>query len=164
MGSIYLDFMGKGHTLTVPGRYDQIQVICEFVSAGARDAGLDADAVFHLELCCDEAATNIIEHAYGAEDLGQITTTYEFTAQEFRLTLRDDGRPFDPDTVPEPKLPHEQSDSDDAALGDIMNSLKVGGLGIHFMRKLMDEVHYSFNGEHGNVLVLVKKIDQEGVA
>jgi anti-sigma regulatory factor (Ser/Thr protein kinase) len=43
-----------------------------------------------------------------------------------------------------------------------MNSLQVGGLGIHFMRKLMDEVHYSFNGKQGNTLVLVKKIDQGG--
>ena len=155
--------MGKGHTLTVPGRYDQIQVICEFVSAGARDAGLNADDVFHVELCCDEASTNIIEHAYGAEDVGQITATYEITKQEFRLTLRDDGQPFDPDTVPEPKLLHDDKDSNDVALGDIMTSLKVGGLGIHFMRKLMDEVHYSFNGEYGNTLVLVKKIDQGGV-
>lgn len=155
--------MGKGHTLTVPGRYDQIQVICEFVSAGARDAGLNADDVFHLELCCDEASTNIIEHAYGAEDVGKITASYEITDQEFRLILRDNGRPFDPDTVPEPKLPRDDEDSNDTALGDIMTSLKVGGLGIHFMRKLMDEVDYSFNGKHGNTLVLVKKIDQGGV-
>ena len=152
--------MGKGQTLTVPGRYDQIQVICKFVSAGARDAGLCADAVFHLELCCDEASTNIIEHAYRAEDIGPITVTYEITDLEFRVTLRDDGRPFDPDTVPKPKLPYENADSNDVALGEIMNSLQVGGLGIHFLRKLMDEVHYSFNGEHGNTLVLVKKIDQ----
>lgn len=152
--------MGNGQTLTVPGRYDQIKVICKFVSAGAREAGLNTDAIFHLELCCDEASTNIIEHAYGAEDVGQITVTYEVTGQEFRITLRDDGRPFDPDTIPEPKLPSENVGSDDVALGDIMNSLQVGGLGMHFIRKLMDEVHYSFNGKHGNTLVMVKKIDQ----
>ena len=132
--------MGKGNTLTVPGRYDQIQVICEFVSAGARDAGLNADTVFHLELCCDEASTNIIEHAYGAEDIGHITATYEVSSDEFRVTLHDEGRPFDPAGVPKPKLPRERSNSNDAALGDIMDSLQVGGLGIHFIRKLMDEV------------------------
>lgn len=152
--------MGNGQTLTVPGRYDQIKVICKFVSAGARQAGLNTDAIFHLELCCDEASTNIIEHAYGAENVGQITATYKVTGQEFRITLRDDGRPFDPDTIPEPKLPSENVGSDDVALGDIMNSLQVGGLGMHFIRKLMDEVHYSFNGKHGNTLVMVKKIDQ----
>lgn len=152
--------MGKGKSLTVPGRYDQIQTICEFVSSGARSAGLDADTIFHLELCCDEAATNIIEHAYGAEDVGPITTSFEFDNDEFRIKLHDDGHPFDPDSVPEPKLPLENSDSSDAKLGSIMDSLQVGGLGIHFIRKLMDEVHYSFNGKNGNTLVLVKKINQ----
>jgi len=152
--------MGKVHVLTVPGRYDQIQTICEFVSTGARRAGLGADAVFHMELCCDEASTNIIEHAYGAEDIGQINVTYEITDESYVVTLHDDGRPFDPATVPEPTQPRAEDDSDDAALGDIMNSLQIGGLGIHFMRKLMDEVKYSFNGQHGNTLVLVKKIKQ----
>jgi anti-sigma regulatory factor (Ser/Thr protein kinase) len=152
--------MGKGHTLVVPGRYDQIQIICEFVSAGARHAGLDEDAIFHLELSCDEASTNIIEHAYGAEDVGHITASYEVSDDEFRVTLHDEGRPFDPKEVPEPKLPQDSRNSDDAALGNIMDSLQVGGLGIHFIRKLMDEVHYNFNGKNGNTLVLIKKIDQ----
>ena len=67
--------MSNEKILIVPGRYDQIQVICEFVAGGARDAGLNADAVFHMELCCDEASTNIIEHAYGAEDVGEIRVT-----------------------------------------------------------------------------------------
>jgi anti-sigma regulatory factor (Ser/Thr protein kinase) len=150
--------MSNEQVLIVPGRYDQIQVICEFVSAGARQAGLGADEVFHMELCCDEASTNIIEHAYGAEDVGEITVTYEISDTTFTVTLHDDGRPFDPDDVPEPTFPPAEDDTNDAALGDIMNSLKIGGLGIHFMRKLMDDVHFSFNGQQGNTLVLTKKI------
>jgi serine/threonine-protein kinase RsbW len=152
--------MDKGKTLTVPGRYDQIQAICEFVSSGAQKAGLDADTVFHLELCCDEASTNIIEHAYGSEDAGQITASYEIGDDEFRIMLHDDGQPFDPESVPQPKLPRDQANSKEDALGDIMDSLQVGGLGIHFIRKLMDEVHYSFNGKHGNTLIMIKKIKQ----
>ena len=150
--------MGNEKVLIVPGRYDQIQVICEFVSAGAREAGLDGDAVFHMELCCDEASTNIIEHAYGAEDVGEITVTYETIGDSFTVTLHDDGHPFDPGDVPEPTFPPSETNSDDAKLGGIMKSLKIGGLGIHFMRKLMDEVHFSFNGQQGNTLVLTKKI------
>ena len=150
--------MSNEQVLIVPGRYDQIQVICEFVSAGARQAGLDADEVFHMELCCDEASTNIIEHAYGAEGVGEITVTYEISEEAFTVTLHDDGSPFDPDDVPKPTFPPADNDGNDAALGDIMNSLRIGGLGIHFMRKLMDDVHFSFNGQKGNTLVLTKKI------
>lgn len=152
--------MSDRNSLTVPGRYDQIQVICEFISAGARRAGLDSDTIFHLELCCDEASTNIIEHAYGAEDVGDITASFEYTDDEFRIKLHDAGQPFDPESIPEPELPNETEKSNDAQLGDIMKSLRVGGLGIHFIRTLMDEVQYSFNGQKGNTLLLIKKIEQ----
>lgn len=154
--------MGKEQILTVPGRYDQIQIICKFVAAGAKDAGMSKDDVFHVELCCDEAATNIIEHAYGAEDVGPITAAYEFSEERFKITLHDDGRPFAPDDIPEPKHPQGTSSTTKGeALDDILTSLQIGGLGIHFMRKLMDEVYYSFNGEKGNTLVLIKKLSPE---
>lgn len=153
--------MGKENSLTVPGRYDQIRILCKFLSDGARAAGMEKDDVFHIELCCDEAATNIIEHAYGAEDVGPIIATYEVAGEQFKITLHDDGRPFIPDDVPEPKQLDLETASQGEALNGILNSLQIGGLGIYFMRKLMDEVHYSFNGEKGNTLVLIKELHSE---
>ncbi|MDX1414030.1 MAG: ATP-binding protein [Candidatus Promineifilaceae bacterium] len=150
--------MAKEKILTVPGRYDQIQVICQFVADGARQAGLADDDVFHVELCCDEATTNIIEHAYGKEDVGPIQVTYEISHDSFTVTLHDDGRPFVPDDVPEPQYTKIDFEDKGEALDDVLNSLQIGGLGIFFMRKLMDEVFYSFNGVQGNKLVLVKKL------
>ena len=153
--------MGKENSLTVPGRYDQIRTLCKFLSDGAKSAGMDEDSVFHIELCCDEAATNIIEHAYGAENVGPISATYEVLGEQFKITLHDDGSPFIPEDVPEPKQPNLETTNKGEALNGILNSLQIGGLGIYFMRKLMDEVHYSFNGDRGNTLVLIKKIHPE---
>ena len=148
--------MDEEQVLTVPGRYDQIRSIVEFVKTGGRAAGLDEDAVFHLELCCDEASTNIIEHAYGAEDVGTITVQYKTTSSAFTVTFLDHGRRFDPKVVSEPASLHNEHDEPEPALNGFLDNLKVGGLGIHFMRKLMDEVHYSFDKEKGNQLTLVK--------
>ena len=142
--------------LTIPGQYSQIRQLCEFVAAGASQAGLDEGAVFHVELCCDEAATNIIEHAYGAEDVGDITVDYEATVDTFTIRLHDNGRSFEPAFVPEPDLPVDDSTADD----DAVQNLKIGGLGIHFMRNLMDEVYFNFDMDKGNTLVLIKKIPQ----
>ncbi|MBX3058427.1 MAG: ATP-binding protein [Anaerolineae bacterium] len=139
-----------GDTLIIPGRYDKIQQACQFVAAGAAQAGLDDTAVFHVELACDEACTNVIEHAYGAEDVGQIRLRWEVQAGRFVITIHDNGRSFDPDEVPVP-IP------DDVANGT-SDFPRVGGLGIHFMRKLMDEVRYQFEDD-GNTLVLVKVIE-----
>ena len=138
-------FMGKKHVLTVPGRYDKIKEICQFVTQGAEKAGLGETAVFHIELACDEACTNIIEHAYNGENIGDIIVDWQIIDDQFVITLLDNGHPFDTT-----QIPHVS----DAANPD---EIKIGGLGIHFMRQLMDEVHFSENPS-GNKLVMKKKI------
>jgi serine/threonine-protein kinase RsbW len=152
--------MSEEIVLTVPGRYDQIRKITTFVKAGGESAGLDEDALFHLELCCDEASTNIIEHAYGGEDLGPLTVQYQIIDDAFIVVLSDHGRPFNPKNVPEPALLVDDEAS--PSLSAYLDSLQVGGLGIYFMRKLMDEVHYSFDNETGNRLTLVKYLPRRG--
>jgi anti-sigma regulatory factor (Ser/Thr protein kinase) len=152
--------MEEENALTVPGRFDQIRTIIDFVLEGAQAAGLDEHAMFHLELCCDEASTNIIEHAYGAEDLGTITVQYETTTEAFSVTFLDHGRPFSPEDIPEPGPFSDVDNKTPPALSEFLDSLKIGGLGIHLMRKLMDDVQYSFSIEDGNRLTLVKYIDE----
>jgi serine/threonine-protein kinase RsbW len=145
--------MGSKHTLTIPGRYEKIQQVCHFVAQGAVQAGLGESAVFHIELACDEACTNVIEHAYGGEDVGEIEVSWQVTGKQFVLTIHDHGRPFDPSEVLPPP------DYSDPETGPLNNS-RTGGLGVHFMRKLMDEVTFHFDGE-GNTVTLVKKITGE---
>ena len=97
--------MGVKHVLTVPGRYEEIQKVCQFVAAAAAESGLDQTAVFHIELACDEACTNIIEHAYGGEDRGEIAVNWQLEGTSFIVTFHDNGRSFNPDSVPKPILP-----------------------------------------------------------
>jgi serine/threonine-protein kinase RsbW len=138
--------MASKKTLTIPGRFDRIREACDFVVAGAEGAGFDPDELFRIQLACDEACTNIIEHAYGAEDAGPISISWQNSKGAFTIELRDNGRPFRPDDIPSPSVPDSASDVDD---------LKVGGLGLHFMRTLMDEVVFSFD-DKGNKLVMKK--------
>lgn len=144
--------MGDKSILTIPSQYDHIKQICEFVATGAQQAGLDDDLIFKVELACDEACTNIIEHAYGGDSTKSITAIWEAAPQSFIITLHDTGRGFDPDKVPDPALVKPSSEPDP-------DKLKVGGLGIHFMRNLMDEIHYEFNETTGNTLTMVKYIE-----
>lgn len=150
--------MVKQRALTIPGRYDEVKRLCEFVSAGAAEAGLEDDAIFQIELCCDEAATNIIEHAYGGEDVGDILCTYEVSDTTFTVTLHDHGRPFDPQQV---KPPPVFDSTASQTPGEVSDQLQVGGLGLHFIRNLMDEVYFTFDPDGGNTLVMVKNRNQE---
>lgn len=117
---------------------------------GAAACGLDQTAVFHIELACDEACTNIIEHAYGGEGRGEIIASWQLKDGSFIIVLHDNGRSFNPDAVPKPSLPSTATEDPD------LDSVKVGGLGIHFMRQLMDEVLFQFDAKSGNTLTLVK--------
>ncbi|MCA9899412.1 MAG: ATP-binding protein [Anaerolineales bacterium] len=145
--------MADKHVQTFPGRYEEIQKICQFVANGAAASGLDATAVFHIELACDEACTNVIEHAYGGEDQGEIRVSWQLLDKAFTIVIHDNGRSFDPDAVPKPALPKLPDDAPPPDIEDV----KVGGLGIHFMEQLMDEVVFSFDDGTGNTLTLVKK-------
>jgi serine/threonine-protein kinase RsbW len=130
--------------LIVPARYDRIKQICAFVVEAAEMAGLDEAAAFHCQLAVDEACTNIIEHGYGGEDKGQIEIVCHASPDLLKIDLRDQAPPFDVSQVPEP--PTNRS----------IDDMKIGGLGVHFVKTVMDEVVYSHqNGT--NSLVLVKR-------
>ena len=136
--------MDTSRTLTFPGRFDSLAAIGELVTRAAEDAGLDARAAYAVQMAVDEACTNIIEYAYGGEGRGDIECTCRIEEDGLTVILRDYGRPFDPDCVPEPDLK--------ACLED----RKVGGLGLYFMRQLMDELRFEFTEDSGNVLTMVK--------
>ncbi len=130
--------------LIVPARYDRIKQVCDFVEAAADGAGLDETSKFHCQMAVDEACTNIIEHGYEGEDRGQIEAICSADPGVLRIELRDQARPFDFNEVPEPKLNTSLEES------------TVGGLGVHFIKKMMDEV--TFSRETGtNRLVMVKR-------
>ena len=149
--------MAHEQVLIVPGRYNEIKRICEFVAAGAAEAGFDDDTIFHLELCCDEASTNIIEHAYGQEGAGNIVISYAIAEDEFTIVLRDNGQAFDPANVPPPPAISRES----IPLDELANQMRIGGLGLHFIRNLLDEVTYSSDNRQGNRLVMVKKLQKD---
>jgi serine/threonine-protein kinase RsbW len=130
--------------LVVPARYDRIKQVCSFVVDAAEIAGLDESAVFHCQIAVDEACTNIIEHGYRGEDKGQIEVVCHVTPGSLKIELLDQAPPFDVTQAPEPEL------------NKSIDETTIGGLGIYFMKKTMDEVH--FEHTHGtNRLVLVKR-------
>jgi serine/threonine-protein kinase RsbW len=130
-----------------PGKYCELRNICDFVKTFVEESGFSEDESYEITMAVDEACSNIIEHAYGAEDLGFIDCTCSFDSQILTILLRDDGRSFSPQDIPKPNI--------HAAL----KKRKNHGLGYFIMQKTMDEVHYSPNTGAGNQLLLRKYLD-----
>jgi serine/threonine-protein kinase RsbW len=136
--------MDKVYCLSIPGRFDQMERVCQLIGQVALEAGLGEAESGRCQLAVDEACTNIIEHGYGGEDRGTIDLVCQVRPEELVITLHDHAQPFDPSDVPPPKL------------NAPLDELKVGGLGIYFMRQVMDAVEFSYE-DGGNKLVLVKR-------
>ena len=65
-------------TTVFPGRYESLSAIRDFVVNVAKGAGFKDFDLYAVELAVDEACSNIIEHAYGGENKGDIELTCEF--------------------------------------------------------------------------------------
>jgi serine/threonine-protein kinase RsbW len=137
--------MNVSQTRSFPGQFDSLATIGEFVTLAAEDAGFDDRASYAVQMAVDEACSNIIEHAYGGEGGGSIECTCRVDDDGLTVILRDYGCAFDPTKVPDPNL--------QAGLEERTG----GGLGIYFMRRLMDEVHFESTPDSGNVLTMVKR-------
>jgi anti-sigma regulatory factor (Ser/Thr protein kinase) len=126
-------------------KFEYLDEIREFVGGIARDGGFGEKDVYNIQLATDEAASNIIEHAYEGISDGVLDLSCGLEEAAIRIILIDYGEPFDPSAIPMPDLKADLSDR------------KIGGLGIFLMRKLMDEVLYEPRDDKSNVLTMIKR-------
>jgi serine/threonine-protein kinase RsbW len=98
-------------------------------------------------MALDEAFSNVVEHAYADTAPGDVEVSWFVEDGAFVVVLRDWGQIFDPMSVPEPDLAAS------------LEERKLGGLGLHFMRSLMDSVHYTFD-QDGNWLRMTKALPE----
>jgi anti-sigma regulatory factor (Ser/Thr protein kinase) len=131
--------------LEVTSKIDNLPIIIDFVSEKLMKFRADSATISHVQLAVDEASTNIINYAYEEKE-GTLKLIMELNGDELTITLINWGKPFDPASIPPPDL--------NATLED----RKIGGLGMYLIRKLMDEVSYSFDPVKGNRLILKKKL------
>ncbi len=139
---------GKYFELEVTSRMENLAKITGFVEDKLNELGLDPSVVFKVQLAVDEAATNIIRYAY-PEQPGAVKLTLELEGDELTVVLKDNGVPFDINSVPPPDLEAE------------MESRNIGGLGVYFMKKMMDEVSCHFDERTGNQLIMKKRVTFE---
>ena len=110
----------------------------------SREQDWPPDIEFQVDLVLEELVLNVVNHGNDGGE-GEIVIELVSEAEMVTIQIIDDGRPFDPLTdAPEPDT---ESGIEDRA---------VGGLGIHLVRTMMDEVSYR-REENKNHIRLVKR-------
>ncbi len=135
--------MNPGFRMTIgvdPGEVARVgAAFAQFAEAQA----LPAQVRRRTHVALDEFLHNTIVHGFTGRAGGEVTVEVELGGDRVTVTLTDDGTPFDPLARAAP----------DTALS--VAERQIGGLGIHLVRRMMDEVSYHRRSER-NVVVLVK--------
>jgi serine/threonine-protein kinase RsbW len=137
--------MAKRFSISIDSRVERLADVSDFIENAACDCGLNAKQVYDVQMAVDEACSNVIEHAYSGKPSGTIAIVCEKRSNEFVITIRDNGKPFDPKRVARPKV------------NGRLDERTIGGLGLYFMDKMMDHVKFEFTHD-GNLLTMVKRI------
>ena len=97
------------------------------------------------DLALEEHLTNIGGYAYGDAATHRIVVRFAVEEDWLIIEVEDDGKPFDPLQRPEvdTSVPLEKK--------------PIGGLGIHLMRRFMDQLQYRREGEK-NILTMRKRL------
>ncbi len=129
--------------LRLPARAAHLQELRTAVRAAARQSGCDQSLTEQLTLAVNEAAMNIIQHAYGEAATGEIILEIHNNGTELVFRLLDFAAPVD----------HNALRSRD------LDEVRPGGLGLHLIRTVMDTVEYLPPPTGvGNLLQLCKRI------
>jgi anti-anti-sigma factor len=113
--------------------------LAEFASAHAVPASIRRS----MNVVLDELLTNTLSYGFSGREGGEVTIDVELGTDRLSVTLTDDGKPFDP----------FGTDAPDTAPS--AEERQIGGLGIHLVRRLMDEVSYQRRADR-NVVTLAK--------
>ncbi len=124
----------------------QIPTLAEWIDS----LGVPDELNMPINLALEEIVTNVMLYAYPGKN-GQVLVEFNKgetdRGERLVFTVSDGGIPFDPTQRPETDITLSAEER------------QIGGLGIHLVRQLMDEIYYR-REEDKNILSLIKKIEK----
>ena len=130
--------------LRFPARAAELKKIRDAMREAVEGCGCSAKSTADIVLAIDEACQNIIRHAYRGDSDNVIEIEVEHRGDGLVFTLADQAPAIDPNVV-------KPRDLDD---------IRPGGLGTHFISRVMDEVEFLRPASgRGNLLRMVRRID-----
>ena len=131
------------HSLVMRNDIEQIPTLAEWVDS----LELPQDMNMTINLAIEEAVSNVMLYAYPENESGQVLVEADKSPDMVVFTITDSGKPFDPTAQAQP----------DISLS--VEERPIGGLGIHLVRQIMDEIKYE-RKDNNNILTLIKKIQK----
>ena len=141
--------------ITVPSREAYVSRVQEIVDL-LEKSNLDQDTRDELMLAIDELVRNAMEWGNRYDARRRVLVSYYCAPDRVVLKVEDEGGGFNVEALGNPTEDLAQHVTDREAAGK-----RPGGLGVHLIRSLMDEVLYN---DTGNVVILTKFFDEDAAA
>ena len=139
--------MSAQRSLLIANELDELQKINAAIEELAEEENWSPDVTFQIGLAVEELGVNIVNYGHDDDKAHEISIVISSEDEAITIEVEDDGHAFNPlSDAPAPDLDAEVEDR------------TVGGLGIHLVRTMMDEVHYQ-RQQNKNCLTLVKRRD-----
>ena len=131
--------------LELPNDVRSIEHAVEYVMRHCSDCCAYARRLnLNFRVGLTEALSNAILYGNDQDPGKRVKVEITVRGEEVTARITDEGRGFDPTTIPDPTLPD--------------NLDKPGGRGIFLMKSLMDEVRFN---EEGNSVTLILRLEGE---
>jgi anti-sigma regulatory factor (Ser/Thr protein kinase) len=134
-------------TVELKNSLPEIERLARIVDDFGQRHRLNTKHVHNVKVALDEILTNIISYAYADNREHSIVARLCLDQDKWTVEVEDDGRPFNPLNAPEPDT--EQ----------LLEVRPIGGLGIHLVRKLTDELTYRRQNNR-NILIMKLKLQE----
>lgn len=137
--------MAEPITVKLRADVSEIARLALAVADFARAHQLPDSVAFDVNLALEEIIVNTISYGYEDRSGHEIVVRLALRDRQLTVEIEDDARPFNPLEVPEPDLSQP------------LEERRVGGLGIHLVRKLFEQLEYHYEAGR-NILVLRKRV------
>jgi len=111
-------------------KLSELNTLCRHLEDCGNDMQLPQKCLFEINLGLDELFTNIISYGYEDDSDHRIKFSLAKKKETLVVQVEDDGKPFNPLEAAGP------------AVWQDLDSINIGGLGIHLVKKMMDAIDY----------------------
>ncbi len=120
----------RDYCFELKSKLSELNALCRHLEDCGDVMELPQKCLFEINLGLDELFTNII--SYGFDDGIEHQIKFSLAKEEETLVVQveDDGKPFNPLEAADPEVSQD------------LDTINIGGLGIHLVKKMMDDIAY----------------------
>ena len=136
-------------TWHVPNRMEALAEAAKEIFAWLGTLPLSSRAKYFAGLAVEEIVTNTIKYGYDDDGPHAVDVRISVEQDHLILVFEDDGHPFDPTSRPPPNIEA------------LVESQKIGGLGIELIRRMCDQMRYERDGSLNRITLRIRRLQPD---